>query len=154
MLYRRNIFLSFSILLLTSILSLSKVNSQVVREYKEFDFDREIAVDYAKISLKEFFRNSFSNSEIESLDNYNLGQPYVSSVYSTDCHGKTVSVVFVAFFAKEKETYAQATLEYDVKDGYFIKSLRRGASIGSPQDEVEQIRNATQNYSDYWNCDI
>lgn len=139
------IFIVFSLLIFLA----RQVNSQEIKYQNEFDFDREIAIKYAILALKEFARNTGAIS----LSNYKLDEPFAISLNSTACTGKPIFVVMVVFPHKNSSNSVGAILDYE--NGYFRGSLRTGGFISTEiESEIEAIKNPDPENKDYWNCGV
>ena len=116
----------------------------------DFEFDKEIARKYALIGFEEY-NNKNPNDNITFTNDYNVNEPFFSSMYSIDCDNIKIKVVIVIFRNIIDDTFACALLKYS-KDNYFDGFLDRCYTTVSITNKLNEIKNAKE--IDFWNCGI
>ncbi len=125
--------------------SVSNKNNTADLIHKDTVNKNTIAIDYAKIAIKEWF-----NSGPGKIEDYDLGSPIVKLGSSIYCDNKKMDFALVCFNDTIKEGCAYVFLEF--KDDFFSNIISRGETIETPDQLNKAALEADVNTNDFWHC--
>jgi hypothetical protein len=106
---------------------------------------KTLAIDYAKIAIKEWF-----NSGPGKIEDYDLGSPIVKIGSSIYCDNNKIDFALVCFNDTIKEGCAYVFLE--IKDDFFSSFLGRGETVETPDQLIKAALEADEKTNDFWHC--